>query len=325
MDFWAGYLSGAVSILVGNPLDIIKVRLQARAADAGVSSSALKSLPGGNGAWSEALRGLPAPVLTYGALNALLFTTYNSTLGFMTNSVAQSDLPQSAAPQPTYKAHFAAGVLAGLATFVISAPTELVKCRAQLVSSTAPGPSSSWSIARQTVRLHGVVGLYQGGVVTSIRDAVGYGFYFWTYKASQDIWDRVALDHVGHRENSSANEAAKVLLCGGLAGVATWASIFPLDVIKTRVQTQNYLAMMTPIPPRTPSFNAQASEDDLLLTSLRSGREARLKGALAVAHDAYMMEGAGVFFRGLGVCCIRAFIVNAVQWATYEYIMRSVI
>lgn len=28
-DFWAGYLSGAVGILIGNPLDLLKVRLQA--------------------------------------------------------------------------------------------------------------------------------------------------------------------------------------------------------------------------------------------------------------------------------------------------------
>ena len=29
-DFWAGYLSGAIGIFIGNPLDILKVRLQAR-------------------------------------------------------------------------------------------------------------------------------------------------------------------------------------------------------------------------------------------------------------------------------------------------------
>jgi hypothetical protein len=28
-DFWAGYLSGAIGIIIGNPLDLIKVRLQA--------------------------------------------------------------------------------------------------------------------------------------------------------------------------------------------------------------------------------------------------------------------------------------------------------
>ena len=28
-DFWAGYISGATGIVIGNPLDLIKVRLQA--------------------------------------------------------------------------------------------------------------------------------------------------------------------------------------------------------------------------------------------------------------------------------------------------------
>ncbi len=28
-DFWAGYVSGAAGIIVGNPLDLVKVRLQA--------------------------------------------------------------------------------------------------------------------------------------------------------------------------------------------------------------------------------------------------------------------------------------------------------
>jgi solute carrier family 25 carnitine/acylcarnitine transporter 20/29 len=30
--FWAGYLSGALGIIIGNPLDVIKVRLQAGSA-----------------------------------------------------------------------------------------------------------------------------------------------------------------------------------------------------------------------------------------------------------------------------------------------------
>lgn len=46
-------------------------------------------------------------------------------------------------------------------------------------------------------------------------------------------------------------------------------------------------------------------------------------GALQIARQAYRDEGAGVFFRGLGICSARAFIVNAVQWAVYEWIMRA--
>jgi hypothetical protein len=43
-DFWAGYVSGAVGIIIGNPLDLVKTRLQAGpsapAAEANTSTAA---------------------------------------------------------------------------------------------------------------------------------------------------------------------------------------------------------------------------------------------------------------------------------------------
>jgi solute carrier family 25 carnitine/acylcarnitine transporter 20/29 len=100
----------------------------------------------------------------------------------------------------------------------------------------------------------------------------------------------------------------KVLLCGGLAGIVTWATIFPLDVIKTRVQTQVL----------HPEVTLHGENRALMQPEVQ---ERRLT-AMEVAKQAYRAEGAGVFFRGLGVCSIRAFVVNAVQWALYEWMMR---
>ena len=37
-DFWAGYISGAAGIVIGNPLDVLKVRLQAFGDSARTSS-----------------------------------------------------------------------------------------------------------------------------------------------------------------------------------------------------------------------------------------------------------------------------------------------
>ena len=89
-------------------------------------------------------------------------------------------------------------------------------------------------------------------------------------------------------ENEPEHQAAmKILLCGGIAGVISWASIYPLDVIKTRIQAEQSI-------------------------DLASDKVIR-KSTWAVAKDAYRQEGAGIFFRGLGVCSIRAFIVNAAQ------------
>ena len=89
--------------------------------------------------------------------------TYNRTLTLF------GDDP--AIPNNLWKV-WCAGAVGGLAAFVISAPTELVKCRAQ-VSAIA---TSSWSIARDTWKQEGIRGLYYGGGITSVRDAVGYGF-----------------------------------------------------------------------------------------------------------------------------------------------------
>jgi solute carrier family 25 carnitine/acylcarnitine transporter 20/29 len=42
-DFWAGYVSGAAGIIVGNPLDLIKTRQQAAAAESTNAAAGLRS------------------------------------------------------------------------------------------------------------------------------------------------------------------------------------------------------------------------------------------------------------------------------------------
>jgi solute carrier family 25 carnitine/acylcarnitine transporter 20/29 len=193
-DFWAGYVSGAVSILVGNPLDIIKTRLQAgrRASITGGESTihhvTVASTPSPTASttttpllqhprptvqstiltthWSNLVRGSAAPILGYGALNALLFITYNRSLSLLTTGTLDPTPPGSASNLNI----FAAGALGGLATFVVSAPTELVKCRAQI------SQASSGEVTRDLWRRGGLRGVYLGGGITSLRDAVGYGF-----------------------------------------------------------------------------------------------------------------------------------------------------
>ncbi|KAF1931875.1 mitochondrial carrier [Didymella exigua CBS 183.55] len=289
-DFWAGYVSGAVGIIIGNPLDLVKTRLQAGSAqDASSGTSTAVAGPRSfKGQFENAGTLVRAPILGYGALNALLFMTYNRTLTFLGDSPS--------APKSFAKV-FLAGSTGGFASFVVSAPTELIKCRAQVATDRQ---ATSWSIARQIWRKDGVRGLYYGGGITSVRDAVGYGFYFWSYEWCKQKWSSP--------DDTDRETAFKVLMCGGLAGIVTWASIFPLDVIKTRVQTQ----VLQPEPVR-------GGEQHTLLHA--GGRQTHM-GAIQIARHAFQTEGASVFFRGLGICSVRAFIVNAVQWAMYEWMMR---
>lgn len=335
-DFWAGYISGAIGIIIGNPLDILKVRLQARSsstASPSPGSAVPTSTPCGPPPPSSSpsssptsplslLRrfsaGTAAPILGYGALNALLFVSYNRSEALLNQVFPPNNCPQDPNAATTTGANlwttFTAGAIGGLATWVVSTPTELVKCRAQL--APRPEAASSWDIARRVWRAEGGIrGFYHGGAVTALRDSVGYGFYFWSYElttrwvggwqggGARDVGGSV-VDDGG--SGVTGGEAARVLLCGGLAGIVTWVSIFPLDVIKTRVQAQMGVpgASVAGVGEATPL----------------SGKPERL-GAMEIARQAYREAGLRVFFRGLTVCSVRAFIVNAVQWAAYEWIM----
>jgi solute carrier family 25 carnitine/acylcarnitine transporter 20/29 len=113
--------------------------------------------------------GAAAPILGYGALNAILFVAYNRSLTALDGSVTDPTNPVGVSP---YKI-WLAGAAGGLASWTISSPTEFIKCRAQL--DRRPDVSS-WAVAKDIFRTRGWRGLYFGGGITSARDSIGYGF-----------------------------------------------------------------------------------------------------------------------------------------------------
>jgi solute carrier family 25 (mitochondrial carnitine/acylcarnitine transporter), member 20/29 len=173
-----------------------------------------------------------------------------------------------------------AGAVGGLASWIVSAPSELVKCRTQLHQATK---STSLATFKNVLRSHGLRGLYLAGAVTSVRDSVGYGFYFSAYELSRRLFSSQS------REARTQAADFDVLVSGGIAGIMTWASIYPLDVIKTRIQAEGW--------------------------KTEKGRHHQKPkvSALAMARKIFRSEGLKPFYRGLLVCSIRAFFVNAIQ------------
>lgn len=181
-DFWASYLSGASGIIIGNPLDIAKVRLQAGETFHPTQSSLsralnLRRLARGRSSWLRlhftqveiSSVGSAAPILGYGALNSLLFVSYNRTLSVLDSSIKDYTKLSNVSLFNIW----CAGFVGGLASWVVSAPSELIKCRTQLAAGDR---SNSIAVFRSVLESNGWRGLYVGGSVTSLRDAVGYGF-----------------------------------------------------------------------------------------------------------------------------------------------------
>ena len=140
-------------------------------------------------------KGISSPIVGLAGLNSILFASYSASMRFLEVVAPPSSTTPSLyaaageALQPLSHV-FAAGFVAGVACFLVSTPTELVKCRAQVIASRLDPTSSSaaqkailsesgsWHVTKDVIRRFGFRGLYQGGWVTILRDAPGYGVYF---------------------------------------------------------------------------------------------------------------------------------------------------
>ncbi|OZJ02992.1 hypothetical protein BZG36_03134 [Bifiguratus adelaidae] len=334
-DFAAGYVSGVAGLLVGSPLDVLKLRLQTEASERRISvTRGLVDLLH-EGGLPALFRGVGSPIVGLAGLNAILFASYGGIMRYFEDQHRENNLtlaakardaglqhhethtpalmmPAEVPFRATYAQYYAAGFGAGLASFLITTPSDLVKLRAQGFH----GPTQagrSLKVARHVLRTEGLRGFYRGSWVTLLRDAPSYGIYFMVYEAFKDF---LKADGT----SSYLIDSAKLLTAGGMAGVIGWVSIYPLDVIKSRLQVQSVSnnaqqekqmrhphlakAPCTPITPK-PITNGQV-----------------YKGIIDCAIKSYRQEGLQVFGRGLGATIIRAFPVNAVTFFVYEVMME---
>ncbi|KAI8330057.1 mitochondrial carrier domain-containing protein [Chlamydoabsidia padenii] len=228
-------------------------------------------------------KGVLAPVMGLAGLNAILFVSYGGILRYLN----RDNLTHPASLSQVYLA----GCGAGMACYLFSTPTDLIKIQAQMSRTN----KTTYQVAKDIFRRNGLRGFYQGGWITLIRDAPSYGIYFWVYEGMKRYLTEQHNDNVGMA-------AWELLLAGGMAGTISWASIYPIDVIKSRLQMQQVSPLGTTTTPLIVLDQPYISIKDCVVRSYRS-------------------EGVGVFFRGLGPTVLRGFPVNAVTFLMYEWVM----
>lgn len=249
-ELLAGTVGGCAGICVSQPFDVIKVRLQSTAAARSGPSSATARPPS---VISELLRGFKAegavalyrgiapPLVSNGVLNAVLFAAYGGSLRFLGASSDGSDASASTV--------FLAGSMSGMCTSAISIPTELIKIRQQVEAGRTQ--TSSMLITRRIVADSGLLGLYRGGIATVARDAWSFGVYFWTYNELKvgllAAWGGGSVESDAEKTASPVGEAAAVCVAGAVAGVIAWTVCYPIDSVKTIIQTSEHVSTGSPV------------------------------------------------------------------------------
>ncbi|RKP39232.1 mitochondrial carrier domain-containing protein [Dimargaris cristalligena] len=274
---------GCAGLFVGHPF--VKVRLQSQTQTTMRYSGTWNCLV--NIVRKEKVQGLFKGMAGVAAVNAVIFSVYETSLTLQT---------QATGTDPTLGQVFAAGLVTGVVSSIITCPMELAKIRLQNQipadqgimagkGATAPlkGPLDCFM---RTFRQGGMRACYRGFTPTILRELslgpyfVSYELYCrWLKPVDRDIDDLGPMS---------------LILAGGFAGITAWLTTYPMDVIKTRMQ----------------DIDPQAV------------KKSPYRTMLGTACACYQEGGARVFFRGLNATIIRAFPCNAATFFVYATAIR---
>ncbi|GAB7352225.1 hypothetical protein MBLNU459_g2699t1 [Dothideomycetes sp. NU459] len=228
----AGGVGGVFAVVVGHPFDLVKVRLQT--AEKGVYTGAMDVVrktiakDGARGLYA----GVSAPLVGVTPMFAVSFWGYDVGKNLV-RSFSEVRNDQFSVAQIS-----AAGFFSAIPMTLITAPFERVKVLLQIQGQKqlAPGEKPKYSggvdVVRQLYKEGGVRSVFRGSAMTLARDGPGSAAYFATYEI-------VKRKLTPKDENGNAGQLSltAVMAAGGAAGVAMWIPVFPIDTVKSRLQS----------------------------------------------------------------------------------------
>ncbi|CAM1292336.1 SLC25A15 (predicted) [Pycnogonum litorale] len=281
VDFFAGSLGGIACVYIGQPLDTVKVKMQTFPDVHSNMITCFKSTLRNEGVVHGLYAGTVPAIAANVAENSVLFCAYG-----MCQKVVQRLCRKEKISDLNAIENAGAGFIAAFFSSFTLCPTEIVKCKLQamkemqslnkLEQSTVNriGP---WKLCQDILRKDGIKGFFRGLTPTFAREMPGYAFFFGGYELSRSLLTPpgTSKDDIG---------VLKTIFCGGFGGWCLWFSIFPADVVKSRMQVENL-------------------SDNFLKILVRI---ARTEGILAL-------------YNGLGPTMVRTFPATGALFLTYEY------
>ena len=137
------------------------------------------------------------------------------------------------------------------------------------------------NLMRSIYQNHGVKGIYKGSIQTILREGIGNSVYFLTYEQMVRMY--IQSKQIRREDIPTILP----LVGGGLAGLNSWMINYPVDVVKTKFQSQCLI---------NPEFT----------------------NSMQIYRSVYNETGIQGFFKGFAPCGIRSIPVNAAGFLLYE-------
>ncbi|CEP08576.1 hypothetical protein [Parasitella parasitica] len=231
-DVIAGTFGGWAQVLVGQPLDTIKVRMQTQryplkyrgATDCFRQLLRQEGLRG-------LYRGVAPPLAGIGFCNAIMF---------MSNGYFRRLLQKDKGQPPSILEIGLAGSMAGAVMSFVNCPIELLKVKLQtqdpqgvmnVHGKLEPPFKGVVDCGIRSIRTQGLIGIYRGMGMTLFRDVPGTFAYFVCYESLKRLFKSMRTD--------GQLKTADLLMAGGFSGIAAWLPSYPQDFIKSCYQNES--------------------------------------------------------------------------------------
>ncbi|BGP13890.1 hypothetical protein JCM10213_002529 [Rhodosporidiobolus nylandii] len=282
----AALTASFVSTVSGFPLDSVKSRLQVKryssVLDCARRTYAEEGIRG-------FFRGVTIPLVTITLVRTASFSIYTNTK----QELERRRILDNQTALGTAASGFLGGAASGLALSVGTSAFEFTKIKLQLEYLIAMKKGVPY-LPRGTIkgfmdlyRSGGFLGLYTGFRLHALRDTLGTGFYFGMYDSLQHAISR----------NPDTFHAVPTWLstfaCGSFAGVSSWAVIYPIDLVKAKLQ-RNALA------------DAPYERPMAIFRRLSAGGFTKL-------------------YRGLGISAFRSIGTHGLMWTILEKTRTAII
>jgi hypothetical protein len=232
------------------------------------------------------------------------------------------------------------GFLADLAASVVYVPSEVLKTRLQLQGRynnphfhSGYNYRSTADAFRTIVRQEGFAAMFSGYKATIFRDLPFSALQFAFYEQEQ-AW---AKQWVNSSDIGFGLEILTASTAGGMAGVLTC----PLDVVKTRIQTQKVPETDQPLTrpggrsprketrPYVPHASTSKTHSRPISTS--SPSTSTVKPGAPILHTSsvitglkliYQTEGVAGWFRGVGPRALWTSVQSGTMLVMYQYLLK---